>query len=167
MSLQIGHSQPVNFVLLIIRNNTYMFSNKKEAPKRNDNNTPAASGSNNSIVNGTKLEGTVNASSDIRIDGELVGKLYCKGRVVIGPSGSVDGDIECQNAIIEGAFTGNLKVTELLNVKENARIQGDVSTGKILIQAGALFNGTCSMGGQKMKTPGKNKGDDALTFSKS
>jgi len=66
-----------------------MFKNKKEEGKRNDA-APTASGSNNSIVNGTKLEGTVNANSDIRIDGELVGKLFCKGRVIIGPSGLVE-----------------------------------------------------------------------------
>jgi len=140
-----------------------MFKNKKEEGKRNDA-APTASGSNNSIVNGTKLEGTVNANSDIRIDGELVGKLFCKGRVIIGPSGLVDGEVDCQNAIIEGKFTGNLKVAELLNVKENATISGDIKTGKINIQAGASFNGNCNMGGQSIKSSNK-KGDDALAFS--
>ena len=149
-----------------------MFSNKKEnnpkskSKSKSDNySSPTTSGSNNSIVNGTKLEGTVNANNDIRIDGELIGKLYCKGRVIIGPEGYVDGEIDCQNAIIEGKFTGNLKVTELLNVKENAKIQGEVVTGKILIQSGAVFNGTCSMGGQKMQSPSKKKEEEALTFS--
>lgn len=144
-----------------------MFSNKKEDNRRNDNGVPNSSGSNNSIVTGTKMEGTINANNDIRIDGELIGKLYCKGRVIIGPSGTVDGDIDCQNAIIEGSFNGNLKVAELLNVKENAKIVGDVITDKILIQAGAIFNGTCSMGGQKMSKPGKRPEADALSFSKS
>lgn len=139
-----------------------MFKNKKEENKRNDS-VPTVSGSNNSIVSGTKLEGTVNANSDIRIDGELVGKLFCKGRVIIGPSGMVDGEIDCQNAIIEGRFTGNLNVSELLTVKENATISGDIKTDKINIQAGASFNGNCSMGGQSIKSSKKN--NDALAFS--
>jgi len=143
-----------------------MFSNKKEDKTKTDSGVPVSSGSNNSIVKGTSIEGTLNANSDIRIDGELKGNLNCKGRVIIGPTGLVDGNIDCQNAIIEGTFTGELKVTELLNVKENAKIHGDVATGKILIQAGAVFNGTCSMGGQKIKSSG-NKGDDSLSFSKS
>lgn len=139
-----------------------MFKNKKEEGKRNDT-VPSVSGSNNSIVNGTKLEGTINAKSDIRIDGELVGKLICKGRVIIGPSGVIDGEIDCQNAIIEGKFTGNLKVAELLNIKENANISGDINTSKINIQAGASFNGKCNMGGQSINSS-KKKGDDALAF---
>ncbi len=139
-----------------------MFKNKKEENKRNEA-VPSASGSNNSIVTGTKLEGTINANSDIRIDGELIGKLYCKGRVIIGPTGIVDGEVDCQNAIIEGKFTGNLKVAELLNVKENASISGEIVTDKINIQAGASFNGNCSMGGQSIKS--SKKGDDTLAFS--
>ena len=139
-----------------------MFKNKKEENKRNDA-APASSGSNNSVVVGTKLEGTINANSDIRIDGELVGKLFCKGRVIIGPSGIVDGEVDCQNAIIEGKFTGNLKVAELLNVKETALISGDIKTDKINIQAGASFNGNCSMGGQSIKS--SKKGKEALSLS--
>ncbi len=139
-----------------------MFKNKKEESKRSDT-APASSGSNNSIVSGTKLEGTINANSDIRIDGELIGKLYCKGRVIIGPSGMVDGEVDCQNAIIEGKFTGNLKVAELLNVKENATINGDIKTDKINIQSGASFNGNCIMGGQSIKSSKKN--DEALAFN--
>lgn len=140
-----------------------MFNNKKENQKI-DTTASTNSGSNNSVVAGTKIEGKINANSDIRIDGELLGTLNCKGRVVIGPDGNVEGDIDCQNAIIEGRFTGKLKVTDLLNVKENAKIHGDVITGKILIQAGALFNGTCSMGGQKIKSPG-GKDPEPLSFS--
>ena len=142
-----------------------MFKSKKEEPRRNDSQVPSGSGSNNSIVNGTKLEGTINANSDIRIDGELIGKLICKGRVIIGADGYVDGSIDCQNAIIEGRFIGTLKVAELLNVKENAKINGDVDTNKILIQAGAVFNGNCSMGGQKVKSAG-NKGEAVLAYAK-
>lgn len=138
-----------------------MFSKKNESKKSVESQV-APSGANNSIVKGTNIEGTVNAGSDIRVDGRLKGSLLCKGRVIIGPEGSIEGDIDCQNAIIEGTFNGVLKVAELLNVKENARIDGEVTTGKILIQAGAVFNGTCSMGGQRVKPTSP----EALSFSK-
>ena len=75
----------------------------------------------------------------------------------------IDGEVDCQNAIIEGTFIGNLKVAELLTVKENAKINGDIKTDKINIQAGASFNGNCSMGGQSIKS--SKKGNDALAFS--
>ena len=137
-----------------------MFKNKSKENGSSSSNTSAStpsSGSTNSVVAGTSLEGTINAASDIRIDGSLNGKLDCKGRVIIGPDGKVEGEIVCQNAVIEGKFEGKLSVKELLNVRENANIQGDVSTDKLLVQPGAIFNVTCNMGGQTLKAFAKKE----------
>jgi cytoskeletal protein CcmA (bactofilin family) len=122
-----------------------MFGNKKTESMANgsSNVTP---NSNNSIVAGTKIEGTIIAGSDIRIDGELIGDLDCKGRLVVGPEGKIKGIVTCQNAVIEGVFEGKLHVTELLNVRETARIDGEIITDKLTVQAGAIYNVTCSMG---------------------
>ena len=103
------------------------------------------------------MEGTINASSDIRIDGTLKGTLECKGRVIIGPEGRVEGEINCQNAVIEGSFQGKINVKELLNIREKANIQGDVHTDKLLVQPGAIFNVSCSMGGQTLKAFAKKE----------
>jgi len=136
-----------------------MFKNKgKEAAANASNSSTAPSGATNTITTGTNIEGAINASSDIRIDGSLKGSLTCKGRVIIGSQGVIEGDINCQNAIIEGRFSGNLKVTEILNVKDSAHVDGEIETGKLKIEPGAVFNGTCSMGGQKLKSiPMKEK----------
>ena len=150
-----------------------MFGNKKDEKTMANgsavNTASTPSGAINSLVQGTKIEGKVNATNDIRIDGELKGSLYCKGRVIIGPEGRIDGDISCQNAVIEGTFIGNIKVTETLNVRESAKIEGDVNTNKLLVQPGAIFNVSCSMGGQKLQSFAKKVGatpEPALSFSK-
>jgi cytoskeletal protein CcmA (bactofilin family) len=135
-----------------------MFKNKsKENGTSSSNNSSIISGSTNSLVAGTNIEGTINAGSDIRIDGSLKGTLICNGRVIIGPEGKVDGEINCQNAVIEGSFQGKINVKELLNVRESANIQGDVITGKLLVQPGAIYNVHCSMGGQTIKAFGKKE----------
>jgi cytoskeletal protein CcmA (bactofilin family) len=132
-----------------------MFGSKKnvEETKSTGNGVrPAlASGDNalNSLVRGTVTEGNVIAESDIRVDGIIKGNLKCSARVIIGPSGFVDGEINCQNAMIEGKFNGILRVVELLNVKETADITGDVTTGKLTISSGAVFNVTCKMKPEK------------------
>jgi len=118
----------------------------KKVPRENTN-----SQSTNSLVRGTSVEGTISTESDIRIDGKLVGHLISKGKVIIGPSGEINGDIECQNAMIEGHFSGRLLVHELLQVKETAQVDGEVQTNKLVVQSGSIFNVTCSMGGKKMK----------------
>ncbi|MFZ1749972.1 MAG: polymer-forming cytoskeletal protein [Saprospiraceae bacterium] len=127
-----------------------MFGNKNEKQSTSNGSAPSANVSN-SIVEGTLINGNINAQNDIRIDGILKGKLECKGRVIIGPQGKIEGDINCLNAIIEGAFTGNLAVKDLLSIKETAVINGDIVTDKLLVQTGAIFNVTCTMGGQKLK----------------
>lgn len=136
-----------------------MFKSKSKEKNSGTNTTSIASstGSTNSLVAGTSIEGTIIANSDIRIDGSLKGILECKGRVIIGPDGSVDGEITCENAVIEGKFSGKLKVKDLLNVREHANIQGDVQTDKLLVQPGAVYNVTCSMGGQTIKAFDKAK----------
>lgn len=122
-------------------------SNKQDAAKnKNAVAAPSAGGpSLNSLVQGSTLEGIVSAHSDFRIDGSVKGKIYCDAKVIIGPSGTVEGEISCQNAVIEGRFEGVLEVKELLNVRETAFINGDVSTGKLIVQPGAVFNVVCKM----------------------
>lgn len=99
-----------------------------------------------SLVQGTVVEGTVEAESDIRIDGRIKGKLICKAKVIVGPSGHIEGEIICQNAVVEGHINGKVEVRELLNVRETARIEGKVQTDKLIVQSGALFNVECHMG---------------------
>lgn len=99
----------------------------------------------NALVKGTVVEGTLRCDSDLRVDGAIKGKLTCKSKVIIGPSGIVDGEIRCENAVIEGQFKGKLNVSELLNVRETAIVEGEVVTSKLLVQSGARFNVVCKM----------------------
>jgi cytoskeletal protein CcmA (bactofilin family) len=127
-----------------------MFGNTKNEQKNKTNGiiTTASSTSSNSLVQGTNVEGTIQADKDIRIDGTLKGTLTCKGKVIIGPTGYISGDITCENAVIEGRFEGILIVGDVLHVKETAKIEGDVSTQKLVVQPGSIFNVKCKMGAQ-------------------
>ena len=126
-----------------------MFKNKStNASSANQSTTGSApSGNSNNISQGTTVEGDIKAQSDIRIDGILTGTLQAAGRVIIGPTGKIDGKVSCKDAVIEGQFIGQLRVSELLNVKDTARIEGDIQTNKLLVQSGAIFNVNCNMGG--------------------
>ncbi len=128
-----------------------MFGKKENVQNPNDTHSPSSSNLINSLVAGTNIEGTVFASSDIRIDGTITGSLHCSGKVIIGQDGKVIGDIQCENAVIEGSFDGTLNVSSTLNVKETASIKGDINTNKLLVQNGAVFNVSCNMGGSKIK----------------
>ncbi|PLW92716.1 MAG: cell shape determination protein CcmA [Marinilabiliales bacterium] len=106
----------------------------------------------NLIGKGTMIIGDLKANGDIRIDGTLNGKLHGKGRVVIGPSGSVEGEIKCQNMEVSGNVKGQIAVSDLLSLKASAKVNGDIQTSKISIEPGAMYTGNCSMASQAAPT---------------
>jgi cytoskeletal protein CcmA (bactofilin family) len=105
----------------------------------------------NIISEGTLIKGDVSASGDIRIDGELVGNINAKGRVVVGPKGKVDGEVDCNNIEISGFVKGKITVSELLTMKASAQIYGEIIAGKLSVEPGSVFTGSCSMGDLKSK----------------
>ena len=132
-----------------------MFGNsKKDTGKPGGAPGAMPSHSLNSLTQGAVVEGTVKADSDIRVDGKIKGKLHCAAKVILGPTGQIEGEIRCKNAVIEGKFVGNLDVEELLNVRETAHIDGEINVGKLIVQSGATFNVNCNMGGAKKSDQG-------------
>jgi cytoskeletal protein CcmA (bactofilin family) len=108
-------------------------------------------GKTNRIVEGTTITGDIISPADFRLDGHLIGNFQSKGKIVIGPAGSVKGDIICKNADIEGTFEGKIQVQEILNVKSKSHIIGEVICGKLSVEPGAEFSASCVM-----KPPVKN-----------
>jgi cytoskeletal protein CcmA (bactofilin family) len=102
-------------------------------------------GKTNRIVEKTIIKGNILSHADFRLDGDLVGNFQSDGKIVIGPVGSVKGDIICKNADIEGKFEGKIQVTEILNIKAKAIILGEVVCGKLSVEPGAEFSATCIM----------------------
>jgi len=102
-------------------------------------------GKTNRIVEGTIIKGDIISQADFRLDGELTGNFQSKGKIVIGPQGSVYGDIICRNADIEGRYHGKITVIEVLNVKHKAVIHGEVICGKLSVEPGAEFSASCTM----------------------
>jgi cytoskeletal protein CcmA (bactofilin family) len=99
----------------------------------------------NLINQGTEITGDIKSTGDVRIDGTLNGNMVTKGKVVIGPTGRVKGEVECKNSEVSGIVDGKITVTQLLNLKASSKINGTIVTNKLSIEPGALFTGNCSM----------------------
>jgi len=137
---------------------------KPEAPRTSSSNpistptpsshapSPSSSGSlgrvgtSTLIAQGTQVDGNLKVEGNIQIEGVVKGTLTSKGKVVIGNSGTVLGDVLCQHAEISGKIDGKLKIAEILFLKSSAKIDGDIQTGKLVMESGVQFNGNCSMG---------------------
>ena len=101
----------------------------------------------NIIGAGTVIEGDIKSDGDVRIDGTLNGSLNIKGKLVLGTTGMVDGEVTCQHGDISGTITGKIKVSELLSLKATSKLTGDITTNKLSIEPGANFSGSCVMAG--------------------
>ncbi len=99
----------------------------------------------NLIGVGTDITGDVNSNGDFRIDGSLKGNIRTKGKVIVGATGTVKGEIYCKNSDIEGKVHGKINVQELLTLKATAVINGDIVAKRLAIEPGSKFTGNCNM----------------------
>jgi len=114
----------------------------------------------NMISVGTTIEGNISSTENIRFDGNLVGNLQTKGKVFVGQSGTINGEIRCKNCEVEGVIDGRVVVEELLSLRSMSKLYGEIKTGKLAIEPGATFTGKCDMGGKKegtVENPGTPK----------
>lgn len=126
------------------------------------NNTLENSPSINFLGNGTTIKGDIKSNGDFRIDGELSGSINAKGKVVVGASGKVEGEINCQNADLSGTINAKIVVHELLTLKATAQLSGDIFASKLAIEPGAKFTGSCNMNTlpkEGNELPKKNEGN--------
>ncbi len=120
-----------------------MFKDKKNNP------TEDLRKEQNKIAQGTTFKGEIFSQGSFRIEGTVEGSLTTKGKVVIGETGFVKGNIDCQYADIEGKFSGSMKVNATLSLKAKSHVEGEVVTEKLAVEPGAIFNATCAMKGVK------------------
>lgn len=97
------------------------------------------------ISKGTVIQGNIETPGNFRIEGKLTGNLTSKAKVALGPVASVTGDIKAQNAEVDGTIDGNVDVAELLTLKATAVVTGNITTSKLVVEPGAVFNGKCTM----------------------
>jgi cytoskeletal protein CcmA (bactofilin family) len=116
------------------------------APQQSFSSTPTYSNNITTIAEGTVVDGHIRVEGDLRVEGNIKGTVTSKGKVIVGNGGKVDGDIICQHADISGRVAGKLKIADILFLKGNALIDGDINTGKLVMESGVKFNGNCVMG---------------------
>lgn len=95
------------------------------------------------ISAGTVIKGEILSPTDIRIDGTFEGRVQSKGRVVVGESAVIKGDIVCENIDLWGKVEGNLFVKDTLSLKEGCVVDGNLHIRRLAVELGATFNGNC------------------------
>lgn len=122
-----------------------MFNNKNKTdmqPEKSNGN-----GNGTTLIGaGTTLKGDISSNSDLRIDGTVIGNISSSAKIVIGSNGVVEGDLSGNQADIVGKVTGNIRAKELLQLRGECEVTGNLYAGKLQVEPTAVFNGQCHMG---------------------
>jgi len=95
---------------------------------------------------GTTIEGTVEFENTVRLEGNVIGKICsADGKLIIGETATVDGEIMVNVAIIMGRVNGKIHAEKRVEVYPPGRIEGDIQSPAVLIKSGVIFNGNCAM----------------------
>jgi cytoskeletal protein CcmA (bactofilin family) len=98
------------------------------------------------VGSGTVVTGEADFKAMMRVDGHLSGRIKStSGTLIVGANGKVDANIEVAIAIVHGTVNGDIVATTRLELGRAAKLNGNIQTASLMIEPGALFEGSCKM----------------------
>jgi len=118
------------------------------------------------ISSDTTLKGDLSSSNDLRIDGTIIGNIKSNAKVIVGASGVVEGDIISTQADIVGKVSGNIRAKDILQLRGDCVVNGNLYAGKLQVEPTATFNGQCHMGANIVDMGNNSTGSSTSTSEK-
>lgn len=110
------------------------------------------------VGSGTVVTGEANFKALMRVDGNLSGRVTStSGTLIVGANGKVDANIEVAIAMIHGTVNGDIIATQRLELGRAAKLTGNIQTASLMIEPGALFEGSCKMIKANAAAPANSK----------
>jgi len=94
---------------------------------------------------GSAFEGKLVFEGTVRIDGRFKGEIHSEGKLIVGESGEIEGEIWVESAVISGRVAGNINGKGKIELQPPAKVQGNLIAPLLVIQEGATFDGYCQM----------------------
>ncbi len=138
---------------------------KDEAPskplfKREDESVSTRAGDVHTLLGkGSEFDGKLTFEGQVRIEGKFNGQIFTKETLVVGDSARITAEIHAGTVVVMGTIEGNVKATQLVDLKRTGRIKGNVETTGLAIEQGGTFEGSCKMETTGGKTPPPPGGD--------
>ena len=105
------------------------------------------------IGQGTAVKGELHSKGTVRIEGHVTGSVHCEGVIVVQESGRVKAGLVADHIVISGKVKGNVLAHERLEVMPNATVIGDITSPRISIAEGVVFEGQCIMKTEDAASP--------------
>jgi len=137
-----------------------MFNTKNKTEMQH---TPGNGNGTTLIGANTTVKGDISSNSDLRIDGTVIGNISSGSKIVIGANGVVEGDLTGNQADIVGKVSGNIRTKELLQLRGECVVSGNLFAGKLQVEPSATFNGQCHMGANVVEMSNPNEQQPVIT----
>jgi len=120
------------------------------------------------VGSGTVISGEASFKSMLRVDGRFSGRITSAGgALLVGAGGQVDANIEVAVATIHGIVNGDIIASERVELGRAAKLNGNIQTPSLMIEQGAVFEGSCKMSSQRAdKLPKVERKENVLDASK-
>lgn len=109
------------------------------------------------LGSGTVIQGKLSFDTPVRIDGKLGGEIFSSKALIVGPTGSVNAEVQVAALVVMGSMTGNIVAADRVEVLKGGRVDGNITAPVIFIEEGAVFNGQCSMQSALNSAAGQSK----------
>ena len=107
------------------------------------------------LCEGTVIVGDIKTKNDIRIDGIIKGKIITSGRLVVGNTAKIEGNIDCCNVDVLGVVLGDIQASGTVSLKSSAKVIGNIVSSVLSFEPGVIFNGNCQMTKKEGREPAK------------
>lgn len=113
---------------------------------REKDKAPVEESAPNTVIGvGSTLRGTLMVEGTLRVEGEFDGDLLNCDRLEVGPHGTVRVDVHVRDAFIEGQMNGSIQAEGRVVLLTGARMDGDLTCRRVVIEDGVHFTGRCMM----------------------
>jgi len=119
------------------------------------------------VGSGTVITGEASFKSMLRVDGRFSGRISSAGgALIVGAGGQVDANIEVAVATIHGVVNGDIIASDRIELGRAAKLNGNIQTPSLMIEQGAIFEGSCKMLKAAEKAPKVERKENVIDASK-
>lgn len=102
------------------------------------------------VGSNSHFKGDIKTKGTLRIDGIVDGNIDADW-LILGEKASLKGDVQARGVIIGGKIDGNIKATEIIEIKSKGQVNGEITTTKLSVAEGGIFEGRSTMHREESK----------------